>query len=435
MDPLIVGVIGFATFIILVLLGMRIAFAAALIAFVGLVVIKGWGTAGDTVGFLAYSIPANFVLTIIPLFIIMGHFALFAGFTHDIFTVGRQWVGHLPGGLAMASVLGCAGFAACSGASTAAAAVMGKAAIPEMRRYGYDRKLAAGVIAASGTLASLIPPSNMLVIYGIITEQSIGALLIAGFIPGIVSAIIYMLMIYFRIRLNPQLGPPLPAIPWKERFIGLRGIWGMLTLLILVLGGIYSGIFTPTEAGGGGAAGAFLLALLLRKLSWSNLKESLLETGKTTVMIFAILVGVLILMRFLALSGLTTAFTTFALGLPLPPLAVLVGILFVYVILGMFMTAVGTMMLTLPLVLPVIVGLGYDPIWFGIIVVKMCEIAFITPPVAVNVYVVKSVAPDIPIEVIYRGIGPFLLMDFVTLSVLIAFPQIVLFLPNAMMRG
>ena len=397
-------------------LGMRIAFAAALVGFVGLVILKGWAVAGGAVGFLPYRIVAHYPMSVIPLFIIMGYFAFYAGLTRDIFDAARKWVGHLPGGLAIATVFGCAGFAACSGSSTASAAVMGKIAIPEMRKYGYDQKLAAGVVAASGTLSSLIPPSFVIVIYGIITEQSIGALLIAGFIPGVISAFIYAAMLYFRIRFGRGgLAQTLPPTPWKARIISLRSIWGIVVLVLVVLGGLYTGVFTPTEAGGVGAFGAFLMALLLRRLSWSNIKESLLETGKTTAMIFTILVGVLILLRLLALSGITKLFTTTMLSLPWPPLAVLVGILFVYLILGTFMSGIGMMMVTLPLVVPVVVSLGYDPIWFGIIVIKMVEIAVITPPVGMNVYVTQGVAPDIPL--------------------LIAFPQIILFLPRTMRGG
>jgi tripartite ATP-independent transporter DctM subunit len=367
------------------------------------------------------------------MFIIMGYFAFFAGVTRDIFNTARHWVGHLPGGLAIATTFGCAGFAACSGSTIASAAVMGRITIPEMMKSGYDRKVAAGVVAASGTLASLIPPSTLIVIYGIITEQSIGTLLIAGFIPGIISAIIYAIMLYVRFRINPKLGPVLPPVPWKERFTSLKGVWGVLVIMTAVLGGIYTGIFTPTEAGAVGAFGAFTMALLMRRLTWSNLKESVLETGKTTAMIFIILLGVLILLRFMALSGVSGTITTFATMLPLPPLAVLMGILLVFMFLGMFMSAIGMMMITLPLVTPVIASLGYDPLWFGIIVIKMTEMAAITPPVGVTVYAVKSVAPDIPLEDVFKGIFPFLAMDILTVGVLIAFPQIILWLPRTMM--
>jgi len=426
------GYLGLSAIFVLVVLGMRIAFATALVGFGGIYILKNWAAASGVMGFLPHGIVAHYSLSVIPLFIIMGYFAFYAGLTRDIFWTARQWVGHLPGGLAIASVLGCAGFAACSGASTASAAVMGKVAIPEMREYGYDRKLAAGVVAAGGTLASLIPPSVILVIYGIITEQSIGKLLVAGFIPGIVSAIIYAAMIYFRVKRNPALGRPMPPVSLKRKLISLRGTSGILLLILLILGGIYSGAFTPTEAGGAGAFGAFLMALGLRRLTWARLKESLLETGKTTIMVFAIIVGVLIFVRFLALTGLPSMFTETVLALPVNRYFVLVAILMVYIFLGMFLDAIGMMMLTLPIVFPAIIGLGFDPIWFGIILVKMCEICLITPPVGLNVYVVRSVAPDIPLEEIFVGILPFLIMDILTVALLVIFPQIVTFLPATM---
>jgi tripartite ATP-independent transporter DctM subunit len=433
MDPLIMGLLGLAAIFVLVVLGMRIAFATALVGFVGIWTMKNMGVAGKVLGFLPHGIVAHYSLSVIPLFIIMGYYAFYAGLTDDIFFTARQWVGHLPGGLAIASVFGCAGFAACTGASTASAAIMGRVAIPEMRRYGYHPRLAAGVVAASGTLASLIPPSVILVIYGIITEQSIGALLIGGFIPGVVSAAIYAGMIYTRVRMTPELGKLQPKASWKEKFYALKGTWGVLVLIVLIIGGIYSGVFTPTEAGGAGAFSAFLMALFMRRLTLERLKESLLETGRTTIMIFSIIVGVLIFVRFLALTGLPATFAEFVLELPLPRLVVILLILCIYVFLGMFLDAIGMMMLTLPIVFPAVVGLGYDPIWFGIIVVKMCEICLITPPVGLNCYIVRSVAPDIPLEEIFRGIIPFVAMDILTVALFIAFPDIITFLPSRML--
>ena len=433
MDQLIMGFLGLAAIFVLVVLGMRIAFATALVGFVGLWVMKNMGVAANVVGFLPHGIVAHYSLSVIPLFIIMGYYAFYAGLTDDVFFTARQWVGHLPGGLAIASVFGCAGFAACTGASTASAAIMGRVAIPEMRKYGYHPRLAAGVVAASGTLASLIPPSVILVIYGIITEESIGALLIGGFIPGVISAAIYAGMIYTRVKISPELGQVQPRASWKEKIISLRRTWGVLLLIFLVIGGIYSGVFTPTEAGGAAAFSAFLMALFMRRLTIERLKESLLETGRTTIMIFSIIVGVLIFVRFLALTGLPSSFAEFILGLPVPRLLILLMILSVYVFLGMFLDAIGMLMLTLPIVFPAVVSLGYDPIWFGIIAVKMCEICLITPPVGLNCYIVRSVAPDIPLEEIFRGIIPFVAMDVLTVGVFIAFPQIITFLPSHMM--
>jgi tripartite ATP-independent transporter DctM subunit len=433
MDPLIMGLLGLAGIFVLILLGMRIAFATALVGFVGLWVMKNMVVAGKVVGFLPHGIVAHYSLSVIPLFIIMGYYAFYAGMTDDIFFTARQWIGHLPGGLAIATVFGCAGFAACTGASTASAAIMGRVAIPEMQKYGYHPRLAAGVVAASGTLASLIPPSVILVVYGIITEQSIGALLVGGFIPGIVSAAIYAGMIYTRVKLFPELGQIQPRASWKGRFVSLRRTWGVLLLIFLIIGGIYSGVFTPTEAGGAAAFSAFLMALFMRRLTMERLKESLLETGRTTIMIFAIIVGVLIFVRFLALTGLPTRFAEFILALQVPRLLILILILCVYIFLGMFLDAIGMLMLTLPIVFPAVVALGYDPIWFGIIAVKMCEICLITPPVGLNCYIVRSVAPNISLEEIFRGVIPFVAMDILTVGVLIAFPQIITFLPSKMM--
>jgi len=433
MDPLIMGLLGLAAIFVLVVLGMRIAFATALVGFLGLWVMKNMGVAANVVGFLPHGIVAHYSLSVIPLFIIMGYYAFYAGLTDDVFFTARQWVGHLPGGLAIASVFGCAGFAACTGASTASAAIMGRVAIPEMRKYGYHPRLAAGVVAASGTLASLIPPSVILVIYGIITEESIGALLIGGFIPGVISAAIYAGMIYTRVKISPELGQVQPKASWKERFVSLRRTWGVLLLIFLVIGGIYSGVFTPTEAGGAAAFSAFCMALGMRRLTIERLKESLLETGRTTIMIFSIIVGVLIFVRFLALTGLPSSFAEFILGLPVPRLLILIMILCVYIFLGMFLDAIGMLMLTLPIVFPAVVSLGYDPIWFGIIAVKMCEICLITPPVGLNCYIVRSVAPDIPLEEIFRGIIPFVAMDVLTVGVFIVFPQIITFLPSQML--
>jgi len=417
-----------------VALGTWIGFAAAVVGLIGITAIKGWGAAFGLAGFLPYAVTASFSLSVIPLFILMGYFAFYAGLTRDLFSTARAWFGHFHGGLAIATAFGSAGFGACCGSSTAAAAVMGKVTIPEMDKYNYDRSLAAGAVAASGTMASMIPPSVVMVIYGVITEQSVGILLIAGFIPGMLEALLYSGMIYTRCRIKPSLGAALPAYPWKARFASLRGVWGMLVLMAMILGGIYTGIFTPTEAGGIGAFGALVMALGLRRLKWADFRGSLLETAKTTAMIFATLVGVLILLRFFALSGVTRAFTGTMLGLPWPPIGILAVILVIYVLLGMFISATGMLMLTLPLVFPVVVGLGYDPIWFGVIAVRMAEVAFITPPVGMNVYAVKSVVPDMAVEDIFRGTFWFLGMDMINLILLIAFPAIALWLPSMMMK-
>lgn len=436
MEPITIGLIGAGVLLVLLVLGMHIAFAGALVGFLGILALKGWGVGTGTIGFLPHPLSTSYGLSVIPLFILMGYFAYHAGVTRDIYATARAWVGHLPGGLAIATVFGCAGFAAASGASTAAAAVFGRVAIPEMRRYGYDRRLSAGVVAASGTLAALIPPSALVVVYAILVEESVGKLLIAGIIPGIVSAIIYALMLYIRVRLNPSLGRPEPPTSFKEKLVSLRGVVFIPIIFIVVIGGLYLGIFTPTEAGAAGAFSVLVFALVTRRLTtWSSLKESLLDTGQTTVMIFLIIVGILIFMRLLALSGTSMAFINFVTGLAVPRIVILIGFLSIYVVLGMFLTATSMLILTCPLIVPVVVALGYDPIWFGIIAIKMCEICLITPPVGLNVYVVRSVAPDIPVEDIFRGALPFFLMDVLTVAILIAFPQIILILPTYMLGG
>jgi len=432
MEPITIGFITAGIFLILLVLGMQVAFAGAAAGFLGLWMLKDFGVAAEVVGVLTHALGTSYGLSVIPLFILMGYFAYYAGLTRDIYTTARAWVGHLPGGLAIATTFGCAAFGAASGASTAAAAVFGKIAVPEMDRYGYDRRLSVGVVAASGTLAALIPPSALIIVYAILAEQSVGKLLIAGIIPGIISAIIYALMIYTRVRLNPRLGRPFPPTPFKERLISLRGVAAIPVIFIIVIGGLYIGIFTPTEAGAAGAFSALLVCLVTRRFTWSNFKESLLETGRTTVMIFLIIVGVLIFMRVLALSGATIAFIKFCSALAVPRLVILIGLLSLYVVLGMFLTATSMLILTCPLIVPVVMALGYDPIWFGIIAIKMCEICLITPPIGLNVYVVRSVVPDTPVEEIFRGCMPFFFMDVLTVAVLIAFPQIITFLPGLM---
>ena len=432
MDPLSTGYIGLGIMCFLIILGMPIAFATALIGIVGIAGLKGWGTAFNIAGYLPHGIVAHYSLTVIPLFIIMGYFAFYAGLTSKVFHAARQWFGHMSGGLAIATVYASAGFAACTGSSVAAAAVMARMAIPEMLMYNYDRKLATGVVAAGGTIAVLIPPSVPMVIYGIITEQSIGLLLIAGILPGILSAVLFALMIQGRVKLNPSLAPALPAASMKSRFLSLKDNWGVLVIIVLIIGGIYTGIFTPTEAGGAGATATFLMALFSKKLNWGNFKSSLLETGRATVMIFSVIVGILIFIRFLALSGVPVALSKAALSFPVHPMVIMAGILAIFVFLGMFLDVIGMMLLIIPIIFPVVVGLGFDPIWFGVIVVKMGEICLITPPVGLNVYVVNSVTPGIPLQDIFMGIMPFLLTEFVTLVILVSFPAISLFLPGLM---
>lgn len=431
MDPILTGLLGMAGLLVLLLLGMPIAYAGALAGFIGILSFVGWEAAVQTLGFLPNALGASYTYSVIPLFILMGYLAFEAGLTEQVYSTARAWVGHIRGGLAIATTFGCAGFGAASGSSTAAAAVMSKVAVPEMLRYRYDRRLAAGVVAASGTLATLIPPSANIVVCAILTEQSAGKLLLAGFLPGIVSALLYATMLFFLTFLRPNIWHPYPAISWRQRFISLKNIWAILLIIFLVIGGLYSGVFTPTEAGGAGAFITFLLWIFSRHRSWIGFKTALLQTGCTTVMIFLIIIGILIFMRFLALSGFTQAAIDWAVGLSTSRWVILGGIALIYVILGMFTTVVSMMALTLPIVFPIILAYGFDPIWFGIIVIKLAEICLITPPVGLNVYVVSGTLGE-PAAEVFRGVLPFFIMDLITLGLLVLVPQIILLVPSYM---
>jgi len=432
-DPVLVGVLGIVALLLLLFLGIHIGITLGVVGLVGMMVLVGPGGADNFIGSHPYSFTASYLLTVVPLFLLMGYLAYHSGITRDIFYAARVWLARLPGGLAMATIAGSAAFGAACASSLAAAAAMGKIALPEMKRYGYDSKLATGSVAAGGTIASMIPPSVLMVLYGIMTEQSIGRLLIAGFIPGMLSAFNFMLMIWIRVRRNPQLAPTISGVTWGERLSSVRGVWGVIVLGGIVMGGIYSGIFTPSEAGGIGAFGALLIALGTRKLNWSNFKDSLVETTRTTGMIFLIAVGAAIFVGFLAVSRIPFVFAEFVAGLDMPRLVVLAGFALIYIILGMLLDPLGLLLLTIPIIYPAALALGYDPIWFGVIIIKFLEIGLITPPVGLNVYVVKGVAPDVPLEDIFRGIGWFFVVELFTLALLIAFPVIALWLPNQMM--
>ena len=428
-----IGLIGTVVMVVLVFLGMRVFLAAALVGTFGLVAMIGWEAGIGMAGTVPHSKSVSYTLSVLPMFVLIGFLAFHAGITKAVFDAARAWIGWVPGGLAVASVFAAAGFAAVSGASTSTAAVFARIAIPEMLAHKYDRRLAAGVVAAGGTLASLIPPSAILVIYAIIVEESVGRLLLAGFLPGIASALIYGLLIVFMAKRNPKLGPALPPESWGRRMRVLPGVSPIMGVILIIFGSMYFGWATPTEAGALGAFIVFVMALF-HGMKWASLKEALLETAKLTVMIFSIIWGILIFVRFLGFARLPEAFADWIVHLPLPPLAILIAILLGYAVLGMFMDAIGMLLLTLPVVFPAVVALGYDPIWFGIIVVKMVEICLITPPIGLNCFVVNGVRPDIPLEDVFRGIGPFFIADVLTVGLLIAFPQIVLFLPDTMMR-
>ena len=433
MDEFQIGIIGSAILIGLVLIGVRVVYACALVGLLGLVTIIGWTGGAGNAGMIPYAKGTLYPLSVLPMFILIGFLAYHAGMTQSLFDAARKCFGWVPGGLAVATVFATAGFAAVSGASTATAAVFSRVAIPEMLKYGYSQRLAAGVVAAGGTLASLIPPSAILVIYAIIVEESIGRLLVAGFIPGIVSAIIYAALIIFMAARNPELGPPVKGFTWNDRLKSLPGTLPVVFVIFIIFFSMYTGTATPTEAGALGSMVVFIMALV-GGMQWPTLKNALLETARLTVMIFSLVWGVLIFVRFMGFAELPAVFAEWVVALPFPPVVTMICILMFYVILGMFMDAIGMLLLTLPVVYPAVIGLGYDPIWFGIVVVKMCEVCLITPPIGLNCYVVAGVRPDIPLQEVFRGIGPFFIADVITLGVFLAFPEVITWLPDLMIK-
>ena len=432
MSSEIIGVIGILVMFLFLASGMYIGMAMALIGFLGLYFILGMESAISILGITPLTEGSSYTLSVIPLFVLMGQFAFLSGISTDIYKTVYAWMGRFRGGLAMATVMACGGFAAVCGSSLATGATMGMVAIPEMDKYKYDPRLSSGCVAAGGTLGILIPPSIGFIIYGILTEESIGKLFIAGFLPGIMLALLFIGAIYIQCRRDPKMGPPGEATTWKEKFNSLKGIWGMMLLFFIVMGGIYFGVFTPTEAAGVGAFGAFLFALLKGKLTRETLVQSLLETGKTTAMIFLIIIGANIFSTFLGLARLPMLLADFIAGLALPKTLVLIGIILIYIVLGCVMDCYAIMILTVPIIFPVIEALQFDPIWFGVLMVIVLEVGLITPPVGLNVFVLKSAAPDVPLTVIFRGIIPFLFAALVAIALLIAIPDIALFLPSNM---
>jgi C4-dicarboxylate transporter DctM subunit len=432
MTPLTTGFIGIGILFIFLFSGMPIGIAMGMVGFAGFAFLRGLDSALGVLTTVPYRTFASYDFSVVPLFILMGTFCFHAGLSKDLYNTVYRWLGHFRGGLALAIVGACAGFAAVSGSSTATAATMGVVALPEMKRYGYDPALATGSVAAGGTIGILIPPSVGLIVYGIIAEQSIGRLFLAGFIPGVLEAVFYMITIFIICRLNPRLGPPGPISSWRERIVSLKSTWVILLLFVLVLGGIYFGIFTPTEAAGVGAFGAFLSALLRGKLDRKAIQESLFETLRNTAMILIIVLGALILGYFLAISRVPFTIADTIVGLEINRYIMLIFILVFLLFLGTVIDAPAMILLVTPIFYPVAEKLGFDPIWFGIIIVRMCEMALISPPVGLNVFVIKGVAPDVPMYTIFRGIVPFLMADVCHIALLIAVPQLSLFLPSLM---
>ena len=435
MNPITVGILGSALLVFLLFLGMPIAFVMMFVGFLGISYLASMNAALPVVAKTLYETAAHYPYTIIPLFILMGGFAGNAGITRDLYNTFDKWFRKLPGGLGIATIAACAFFAALSGSSVAAAAAMGTVAIPEMRRFNYAPKLAVGVVAAGGTLSFLIPPSLGFVVYGMLTEQSIGKLLISGIFPGILLSLAFMVIIVVEVKMDPSLAPATPGeVSFKEKLLAFSGVWETLLVFLIVMGGIYLGFINPTEAGAIGATALFVIALLKRKLTFRNLSASLLEAVRISVLVLFLVAGANVFSYFLALSTIPTAVSSWMAGLQVSRYVILSIIIIIYLILGCFLDAISMMVLTMPVIFPVIKALGFDPIWFGVICVIMMEAGLITPPVGLNVYTLAGVVKDVPMQTIFRGAVPFLLAMVAVVIIITFFPQICLLLPSMMGR-
>ena len=430
MTPIEIGVLGVGVLFALLFAGLPVGLSMALVGFGGFAWISSLDSALGILRIVPYSSFTSYSLTVIPLFILMGNFAFHSGLSAELYGAARSWFGRLRGGLAMSAVAASAGFAACSGSSVATAATMGKISLPEMKKFGYDDRLATGTLAAGGTMGVLIPPSVILIIYGVLTENSIGKLFLAGFIPGILEGVFYCVAIYLLCRFRPNYGPPGPRTAFVDKLKSMRGAWAVLVIFLLVIGGIYFGIFSPVEAAGIGAFGTFIIGIVRRKLTWSGFKESLQDSLKTSGMIFLIMLGANIFGYFLAVSGLPQALADTMLGWQVNRYVILLLVIVIYIVLGCVMDSMAMILITIPIFYPLVMQLGFNAIWFGIIVVRVCEIGLITPPVGMNLYVIKGIAKDVPMSKIFRGVGPFIVADVLHVAMLVAFPIVVMLIPN-----
>ena len=416
----------------LMFLGMPIGFAMAFAGILGMFITSGGAVVAGFLTYFPFDFSSEYTFTVIPMFILMGQLAFDVGFTRELFAFTRAWFGRLPGGLALGVIAGCTIFAACSGSSVATAAAMGKISIPEMTRAGYDKRIAAGSVASGGTLGIMIPPSIFLALYGVMTGTSIGKLLIAGILPGLVSAFMFMGSVMIRASINPSLAPLVPEMTWKERTSSIKGIWGILGIATTVLGTIYAGLCTPTEAAAIGVLGVIFLGTLSKRLKLRTLGTALMESTYSTATIFVIGLGAMMINPLFILSDLPQVVSNLVSSWGLHPMLVLFMVAAIYLILGMFIDALSLMLITLPVIFPTIVALGFDPIWFGVIMVKFIELALITPPVGMNLYIIKAIAPDFSMDDIFRGVFWFVIADICTLTLLILFPSLALLLPGLM---
>ncbi|MFC1534520.1 TRAP transporter large permease [Thermodesulfobacteriota bacterium] len=434
MPPEIIGVIGLIVLFILLALGMPIAFTMILIAIGGLIALSGIMPALTILGTSPFGTVSSYDMSVIPLFVLMGALVAASGLTEDAYTAAYLLLGRLPGGLAIATIMGCAGFAACSGSSVASVTVIGSMSLPEMKRYKYDPRLATGCVASGSTLGILIPPSIAMIVYGIMAQESIGRLFIAGIFPGVLLAGLFIMFIVVMVVRNPALGPRGPKTTLRNKILGLWKAWPLLLLSSIIMIGIWGGIFTPIESGGVAAFTALVIGLLRRRLNKKNTIEAMISAVRITAMIFAVMIGALMLNYFMALSQLPRILADFVGTLQIPPTSVVIVIMIFYILGGCVMDVLGLMMLTLPIFIPIVKAVGYDLVMFGVLTTVTTEMALITPPIGMNVFILSAVAKDIPIYTIFRGIIPFLIAMLIFLAILLLFPQIALFLPSIMIQ-
>ncbi|MGJ7609356.1 MULTISPECIES: TRAP transporter large permease [unclassified Variovorax] len=432
MSPDAVAVLGFVALFVLMLLRVPVGMAMGLVGVVGYSYLVGPGPALKLVGQTSMRTVTDYTFGVIPMFMLMGALVSVSGVSRELFKAANSMIGHLRGGLGVATVIACGGFAAICGSSVATAATFSAVAYPEMRRFNYPQSFSTGVIAAGGTLGAILPPSTVLAVYAILTQQDIGKLFMAGIVPGILAMAMYVMTIAIIVKLRPDWLPGGEVKPWSERIKDLKNVWAPLVLFVFVIGGLYGGFFTPTEAGGVGASGAFILGLVRRKLDGPKIREALLSATRTAAAVFTVLIGALLFGYFLTITQSPQKLTEMLTGLGIGRYGVLALIMLMYLVLGCLMDAMAMIILTVPIIYPVIVHLGFDPIWFGVIIVMTVELGLIHPPVGMNVFVIKSVVKDVSFTTIFKGVLPFIVTDIVRLVILIAFPIIALWLPTKM---
>ena len=436
MSPTLIGIIGILVMIIVFMSRMPVAFVMAMIGYLGFSITISAQGGLSLLSRTIYDVFSSYGLTTIPLFIFMGQLAFNCGISHRLYDTGYKFLGSTRGGLAMATVTACTAFGAVCGSSPATAATMATVGLPEMKRYKYADELATGAVASGGGLGMIMPPSIVLIVYGILTEQSIGKLFVAGIIPAILVTILFIISIYIRCRLNPEQGPAGETFTWGQKIKSLLGMGETLVVFVLVMGGLFIGLFTPTEAAAVGAFGVLAVSLVRRQLTWEGFVKSLYETLRTSCMVMMLIAGAVIFGKFLAVTRIPFDMAAWVSGFDLPPYMILTVVVLIYFFGGCFMDALAFVMLTVPIFYPLVTGLGYDPIWFGLIIVMVTEMGVITPPVGINVYVVygvaKNVIGEVPLESIFKGILPFLLAVIVGIIILMIFPQLILFLPRLM---